>query len=279
MKYHLYDMIVEHIVGKTSMIMSNGAMWKQARSLFNPGFAAAHLMTLIPTIVDDTLVYCRKLDKFADSGELTPMEDSLSRLLIDVMGHVVLDHDLNSQTTENELVNAFRQAVAWTPLPLTTNPFLGLFTFRQFWHWYYARKMNNYIRKVIEERIAQRSEDAAKDTKRKPAIDLAVDEYLSQGGNKGRAMDQNFQTLAIDQMKSFLFAGHDTSSTTICYVYHLLDLNPDKCEKIKKEHDEVFGSTKETADKIKANPNLLNELPYTTAVIKGKPFLCFRSMI
>lgn len=255
--------------------MTNGAIWKQARSLFNPGFAAGHLMTLIPTIVDDTLIYCEKLDQLADSGELVPMEESLSRLLIDVMGHVVLDHDLNSQTTENELVGAFRNAVKWTPQPLTTNPFLGIFTFRQFWHWYYARQMNNYIRKVIEERIAQRSGDTSKKTKRKPAIDLAVDEYLSQGGDVGEAMDQRFQTLAIDQMKSFLFAGHDTSSTNICYVYHLLNLNPDKCENIRKEHDEVFGSTKETADKIKANPSLLNELPYTTAVIKGKSFPLF----
>ena len=274
----MYPRFVGHIVGKTSMIYTEGPQWKKSRTLFNPGFSAGHLMTLIPSIVDDVLIFCNVLDGLAKSGRVTPIEDKLARLTIDIMGHIVLDHDLNSQTGENELVSAFRKAVHWTPHPIATHPILNLNPVRAFAHWYYARVMDNYIKRVIQERLALRSSDSVggeneKRNGRRPAIDLAVDEYLQ--GDQGQAsvdsVDETFQQLAIDQMKTFIFAGHDTSSSTICYIYHLLNLNQDSLEKVRREHDEVFGTgSSSTAELIKKNPRLLNELPFTTAVIKGK---------
>jgi hypothetical protein len=138
--------------------------------------------------------------------------------------------------------------------------------------------MDKYIKNVIQERLRLRtsgvipSEIGAKATRR-PVIDLVVDEYLLPDKAQGKAtsVDDTFQQLAIDQMKTFLFAGHDTSSSTICYIYHLLNLNPALLAKVRQEHNEVFGKAVETAGLIKTNPHLLNELPFTTAVIKGKP--------
>ncbi|KAE8447159.1 hypothetical protein EG329_010990 [Mollisiaceae sp. DMI_Dod_QoI] len=110
-KYHLYPQIVGHITGRTSMLLTHGPEWKKVRSLFNPGFSAGHLNTLIPMIVDDVLIYHSALSSLAEKGEVVQIEDPLTRLMIDIMAHIVLDHDLNSQTSENELVNAFRRAV------------------------------------------------------------------------------------------------------------------------------------------------------------------------
>jgi len=70
-------------------------------------------------------------------------------------------------------------------------------------------------------------------------------------------------------MKSFLFAGHDTSSSTMCFVYNMLNFNPEALAKVREEHDRVIGPASSAAETIKNNPQLLNELPYTTAVIKG----------
>lgn len=251
------------------MITLNGPVWKETRALFHPGFALNHLMTHSPTIVDDTAIFVTKLYALADSSEITPLEDLLAKLTIDIMGHIVLDYDLKSQTESNELVDAFRGSVEWTPSPLATNPLLNLNPVR--WaaqHWY-ARRMNNYLRKVIQERLAMRSSSKidVKHSKRRPAVDLAVDEYVrSQSTGK---IDVAFQTLAIDQMKTFLFAGHDTSSTTICYVYHLLNLNPEALEKTRAELDEAFGKDIPAGEAIKRDPSIVNDLHYTTAVIKG----------
>ncbi|EKD21755.1 cytochrome P450 71B25 [Drepanopeziza brunnea f. sp. 'multigermtubi' MB_m1] len=270
-KYHEYPDLIGHIVGRTSMLITTGEEWKKTRALFNPGFAVGHLMTLVPGIVDDTLVYVKMLGKLADSGEVKPIEDLLARLTYDIMGHVVLDHDLNAQTTENEMVNGFNGSVTWTPSPMTTNPLKYLYKpVYKAMQWYYTRLTDAYIQKIIQQRLESRDlEDGGpvKKLAKRPGIDLAIDEYLGQGRKIGVA-DAHFMQIAIDQMKTFLFAGSDTSSSTMCFIYHMLNLHPEALEKVRKEHDDVFGPSAGSAEAIKRKPALLNELPFTLAVIK-----------
>jgi cytochrome P450 len=46
------------IVGGRSMITMNGEVWKFWRGLFNPGYSASHMLSLVPTIVDSVEVFC-----------------------------------------------------------------------------------------------------------------------------------------------------------------------------------------------------------------------------
>src|SRR5277367_1960119 len=101
-----------YICGPTSMIYTEGAIWKRARTLFNPGFAIGHLMTLIPGILEDGLNFRQILSKHADSEEILQIEPAARLLAIDVMGRIVLDHPLNSLVSKNELASAFLNAVA-----------------------------------------------------------------------------------------------------------------------------------------------------------------------
>jgi cytochrome P450 len=259
------------------MILTEGAEWRRARTLFNPGFSLTHLMTLVPSIVDDTQIFHGILSDLSESQKITPIDDLLAKLTVDIMAHIILDHDLNSQTTDNELVNAFKDAVYWTPNSKLIHPIFSLNLVRTFAQWYHARRMDNYIRKVLQDRLALRAKEGGEakvKAFRRPAIDLAIDAYLlPDESNKelsaGSINREEFEQICIDQMKTFLFAGHDTSSSTLCYIYHMLNLHPDSLAKVRREHDEVFGTSSLAAEAIKANPKLLNELPYTTAVIKG----------
>jgi cytochrome P450 len=82
---------IGHIVGPTSLLFTEGEQWKKIRSLFNPGFSLAHLMTLVPSIVDDTMIFYEVLGEHADSGEVRPIETAAAHLTIDIMGHIILD--------------------------------------------------------------------------------------------------------------------------------------------------------------------------------------------
>ncbi|KAF8861636.1 cytochrome P450 [Acephala macrosclerotiorum] len=267
-KYRVYPQMVSHVTGHTSMLVLSGPEWKKIRSLFNPGFAASHLQTLVPTIVDDVLIFQTILGELADKGEVTQIEEPLTRLTVDIMGHVILEHDLNSQRTENDLVDAFRSAVEWTPSATQVNLMFNLNPIRKFWDWWYARRMDNYLKRVIRDRVAERATEAAdeKKSKKRPAVDLAIDEYVLAEGD-GKVSNEFFQ-VAIDQIKTFMFAGHDTSSSTMCFIYHLLNLHPEAMAKVREEHDDVLGNVESTPDKLKRDSKILNELPYTTAVIK-----------
>jgi cytochrome P450 len=78
------------ITGGGDMLTSDGPQWKIWRSAFNPGFSVAHLMTMMPTIVDNVATFAQILHKHAVNNELFRMEHHATRLTIDIIGKVVL---------------------------------------------------------------------------------------------------------------------------------------------------------------------------------------------
>lgn len=68
-----------------------GHEWKVWRSIFNPGFAPANLMGLVPNIVEEVEVFARVLGEWADGGEVVILEEVATKVTVDVIGKVVLD--------------------------------------------------------------------------------------------------------------------------------------------------------------------------------------------
>ena len=70
-------------------------------------------------------------------------------------------------------------------------------------------------------------------------------------------------------MKVFILAEHDTTIATLCYIFYSLSCNPLVLQRMRAEHDEVFGSDlAQTNAQLMANPHSLNQLPFTLAIIK-----------
>jgi cytochrome P450 len=278
-KHHLVDEFMHSFGGEGNLVSSEGAAWKKWRSAFNPGFSAAYLMTLVPSIVDNCDIFCSSMLARAKTNELFRMEASTTNLTVDIIGKVVLDHDLNSQIRSNELVDAFISQTIWQPLGVQFNP-IEIIDYRipivQAWNTY---KMNRYIGRLLDERFSSRAtrNEATGGKRQKYVIDLALEAYLKEAKgatsqddpNKITTMDPAFRTAAISNIKTFLFAGHDTTSSTICYAYYYLSKNPAMLARIRAEHDTVFGTDpKQTSSILRENAHLLNKLDYTTAVIK-----------
>lgn len=132
--------------------------------------------------------------------------------------------------------------------------------------------MNGILGKVLDDRFASRkaNEQLQISTSGKPIVDLALDTYLNDGTQRSSdKIDPTFKEFAIDQIKLFLFAGHDTTSTTTSYMYHLLYRNPSALHAVRKELDDVLGLDFAQGPRILTeNPHLLNKLHYSNAVIK-----------
>ena len=155
------------------------------------------------------------------------------------------------------------------------NPFRRWNPLRPFFHWYYGRVMDRYMGRELESRFAARRDisdvRAAGDSRSKTVVDLALETYLEErpGSKATRSMDATFKSFAISQMKIFILAGHDTTSSTLCYIYYLLSKNPQALQRVRAEHDNVFGSDfTQTSTNIISDPYALNQLPFTVAVIK-----------
>lgn len=137
---------------------------------------------------------------------------------------------------------------------------------------WYARQMVQYVSQELDNRFIHNREksDSVSGQRSRTIIDLALENYLAeQAQTKDGAMDATFKDAAMCQLRTFLFAGHDTSSSTLCYCYHLLSTHPQIRGKVIEEHNRVLGPTVgQAAPQITDNPHLLNQLPYTLAVIK-----------
>ena len=135
--------------------------------------------------------------------------------------------------------------------------------------------MNRYMSRQLENCFASHRDLGGvvgdTDDADRTVVSLALNEYRKEqpGSNAVRSMDADFKRFAVSQMKVFILAGHDTTSSTLCYIYHTLSRNPSALHRVRAEHDDIFGpDLTQTKATITANPHALNRLPFTLAVIK-----------
>jgi cytochrome P450 len=137
--------------------------------------------------------------------------------------------------------------------------------------WKCTRELRNILMPRIREQIG-----VEQSTTKKTVIQLAMKEYEDESrGSKRSNVGAEFTEDVLGLTKQFLFAGHDTTATTITWCFQYLSKHPKILERMRAEHDEVFGTdTKSVADTLQASPQLLNALPFTLAVAKEVLRMC-----
>ncbi|KAF8848019.1 cytochrome P450 [Acephala macrosclerotiorum] len=257
------------IVGKKSIFSTMGKEWQQQRSWFAPAFAMSHLLTLVPGMIEEVLVFKEKLTKSAVKGETFSMNDEAMKLAIDLIGRNVGDIKLRSQIGYSPIQDSFSSAIEWTAG--VTEPWWKKVLSPVMMRWY-TGKLDRELRKVIEERYRER---AGEDRVDKSILDLALRGYNKEKGKLGgekmvRAdLDGEFMQIALDNAKTFFAGGHDTTASLITYMFYYLSINPSILARVRAEHDEVFGTSLETTIKtLTTNPALANNPPFTLAVLK-----------
>ena len=166
-----------------------------------------------------------------------------------------------------------RNQVRWLSFGNEANLFERYHPLRPIMRWWNDRKMKGYISHQLDLRLKSRREkdDVTAPNRNKSIVDLALDTYRSEAtqGKPFSTLDAVFRDFAVSQIRTFVFAGHDSTGSAICYAFHLLSTYPSARRLLTAEHDRVFGlDCDETPAKISENPHLLNQLPYTLAVIK-----------
>ncbi|RAH60890.1 cytochrome P450 monooxygenase [Aspergillus piperis CBS 112811] len=257
---------LEPLLGPHSIITQQGEHWKGLRKRFNPGFAPQHLVTLLPCILDKAIQFTDILDGYARNGEEFSLDERCVSLTFDIIGAVTMDKDFHAQldrSKQDELVRLYRE--------LTT-------TYRRGssvqWDWLDPRL--NWRRRTLSRRIDQLIAEHIK---------LKFAELKSKSTEKRsrsvlslslQDIDQlNTQVIqeTCDQLKSFLFAGHDTTSVVLQWTFYILSRTPRVLDKVRRELDDLFGPDPSPAavqEKLLApgGEELLKRMSYTSAVIK-----------
>ncbi|KAI0841068.1 cytochrome P450 [Hypoxylon sp. FL0890] len=251
--------------GGEDLVNLDGPEWKKARSMFNPGFSARNLLSLVPDMIEEVLVFRERLEKAAASGEVVKLEDYTTDITVDIIGRAVLGTRLHTQTRPNRLMEIMKSQLSLIYLELDLKKLLN--PLRPFKHWIY----NRIIRNELAPYIYNTAQNYEKIEGPKTIVALALKEHVNETQDYSARgnIPPEFIERVVKHIKIFMFAGHDTTATVLAYIYYLLSKDPYRAAKIRAEHDEVLGEDPTAAAHlIRADPTILNKMPFTIAVLK-----------
>lgn len=247
---------LHRLVGLESMLMKEGEEWKVQRRRFNKGFSHAHLQTLGPLIIDKMRIFKNRLLASAESGETFLMKDYSADLTTDIITELAMKKDFGAQNTPegkghksptgfltatrllSSLCAPTGRGIALAQRLDISRPIRGIF-YEAISDWHIRQALLQAINRAEKPSGSKKellSEDA---TSGKTIVDLAL-----SGLTPTPALIKD----TVHQIKTFLFAGQDTTSTAIqwsAYELSKASYSPAHSkivERLRTEHDSVFGS-------------------------------------
>jgi len=245
--------------------MLQGSDWKQLRKMFNPGFAPNHLITMLPAILGKLPPFLQLMDKYATTGEVFSLSKPIINLTFDIIGAVVMDTDADAQHEKDEdrsqLIRLFDELSQTytgqgTNIPWYFRPRL------EYKRITIARQIDGIIKPIVRQKHAELKRSS---TKGRTVLDLSL-----QGIDD---LTEDYVSQACDQIKTFLFAGHDTTAILLSWTFYELSRSPRVLKTVRDELDDLFGPDPDPESVVAkllapGGEELVGRMPYISAVIK-----------
>ena len=230
------------------LVLTEGEAWRDQRVRIQPAFTPERIQQYANTMVEYAERTARELADGADedADTVVDVDGTMSELTLRILAKSLLDVDVaDRRAVVREATEALNDrgdaggASAflpdWVPTPKNRR---------------FERAMTAFER-LVDDLIAERRDDDGE-------YDDLLALLLHAEGPDGTTMSEE---VVRDQMVTFLFAGHETTSLALTYAWHLLGRNPDAAARLRTELDDVLGDRRATmAD--------LPELDYTDRVVK-----------
>jgi cytochrome P450 len=236
-------LMMKPILGEGMLTTNNERNTKQ-RLVMNPVFHADRFNAYADIISQKT---SQIIDQWQDRPDLN-LSNSLQELTLSIIGETLFSIETlqnHSQFSKlvNELLFATDQRLKFFfPVPLSCPLPMN-------------RKLTKSL-KPLKQLMQAHIETRRKETGTQP--DLLHYLINSQDEETGGLLGDE---AICEQMLTFLFAGHETTATTLTWAFYLLAKNPDCYDQLQAELHSVLGDkTPQLSD--------LKQLPYTLQVIK-----------
>ncbi|KAI1747222.1 vera protein [Xylaria castorea] len=278
------DELTEYIRPLTfgrDIVSTEGQEWKTWRARFNRGFSSRNIVRLLPGLIDDVQAFADNINAMAGNigdprtwGPVFQLRERAADLTLDVVCRVTLDMQLQQQSCSSNtlLKTTLNDQVRLMNL---LNDSGGLI--RRYMPWHRAmiarnnRVLDRIIRPFIDRLMRAEVRNSTEETN--SAVEAAIQHTLAAHYNKGSQSStdcgEDIADIITSNVKAFLFAGEDTTASTICFMFKCLQDCPYALARLRAEHDEALGGVpSEAASILRRNPQLLYNLPYTLGVIK-----------
>ncbi|XP_072402618.1 cytochrome P450 4d2-like isoform X1 [Diabrotica undecimpunctata] len=250
----------------TGLLTSTGTKWRQRRKMITPAFHFSILENFVHVFETNGNVFIDLLKKEVDkpSIDITPF---VALCTLDIICEAAMGIKLNSQVTKtSKYVRSVKEVckifgmrqysiIHPTLYPLTLNYFVEKRA---------IKILHAHTDNIIEQRITERNKcvkdkigvDEFNQKKRLAFLDLLLESTIDE-----KALTR----LDIrEEVDTFMFEGHDTTSSAISFALHSLANNPEVQQKAYEEQKSLF------ADLKTAKPTVaqLNDMKYLELVIK-----------
>jgi cytochrome P450 len=230
-----------------------------------PSFSYRHIKDLYPIFWRKAIEMTDEIEKSLPAAKTIQIGDWASRAMLDIIGLASMDYDLNSvKDPNNELSRHYSKLL--TP-PTGLQRFVAIACLFVVGFKWYFRVPTAYTRTVLQSvayiRGVTKKIIREKQAKLERKEDIGVD-ILSVAMRSGNFSDENL----VDQIMTFLAAGHETTSSAFQFAVYALSKHPDMQTRLRDEISKVMPLSllKNSKEPVPAAA-IDNSLPYLTAFL------------
>ncbi|XP_071440746.1 cytochrome P450 4C1-like [Hetaerina americana] len=271
----------------TGLLTSKGDKWFSHRKLLTPAFHFKILEEFIPIFMEKSLSLVEKLKVEAASGKSFNIVPIISLCTLDLICESAMGIKLDPQDkSQQEYVSAIHtlgDIVYYRSMrPWLFSEYVFSFTKRskeqnkalkilhEFTESAIREKKNVYRKRrcnpnEIEQTKEKNEEERENSIKKKRKVKAFLDLLIELSVEKKLLSDREIR----EEVDTFMFEGHDTTSMAICWTLFALANNPDVQEKAWEDVKMCWKhkSKTEAGDEL-SQTNFFNDMPYLERCIK-----------
>ncbi|KAJ4424315.1 hypothetical protein N0V82_001015 [Gnomoniopsis sp. IMI 355080] len=219
--------------------------------------------TTLPVKLKKSMTFIELLDSLVSSAKPFSLVELSGNLTLDIFSSGVMDRHFEARYTDHPsgFMSTYRELFHTYTHEQVDLPWY--FTPRTEWRCRrLGKRIRSTLRPVIQEAFQNRQTDSVK-SRNITSLSLKDINVLSL-----EAVDE-----IVDQLNTFMFAGHDTTSILISWMIYELSRTPQALQAVRDEMDGLFGVDHQPFD-VRAkflslgDADCFKRMPYSSAVIK-----------
>ena len=264
-KNQTFNYMMEPWLGK-GLVLSNGAYWKRNRKLLTPTFHYNSLRNFVKIINKSSDRLTQIINRNSNAEDPVEFYPLVSNMTLEAILNCIcsqnsdLQLNIDSNCTEMQYIEGLekiRQGMG----ERFGGGLLNIFDI-----FYYRREKGKgfmtgskmtkqYILSLIQERRAATRKEEGKQSSNYDMLDL----LMMSRDEEGNGLTEEE---IIDELNTFVFAGHDTTGSTSSFLFYLLAKHPELQQKCRDEVTSVMG------DRNEVEWEDIGKLTYLTCFIK-----------
>uniref|UniRef100_A0AAQ5ZFB1 unspecific monooxygenase n=1 Tax=Amphiprion ocellaris TaxID=80972 RepID=A0AAQ5ZFB1_AMPOC len=243
-----------------SMSLAEDDQWRRIRNILTPAFTSGRIKEMYRIMKHHSHKLTDSLQSKAQNVEVLTVKDIFGAYSMDVMASCAFGVDMDSNTNpSNPLIThaskLFKFPIflfflqGFFPFLLPLYELLGVSIF--------PKSSTDFFKKLVEKIRAERNGSSGQ--KSEDVLQYMIDSQATSERTKEKHKEGLTDHEIISQATMFMFAGYETSASTLTFLAYNLARNPEVMKHLQKEIDSTFPNKYEALMQMEYLDSVVNE--------------------